>query len=137
MYHSITFGIKNTWDDWHLIPSSRPIFAPAPLKTNYVDLPNTDGHIDLLTRLVGAPTYANRTGSFEFIVANEYWSWEVAYSTILNYLHGRAMHAVLEDDPLYYYDGRFGVNSWQSDKNYSLIVINYNVIPAKQLVGGV
>ena len=29
MYHSITIGDKNTWDDWHLIPATRPLFHPS------------------------------------------------------------------------------------------------------------
>lgn len=28
MYHSITIGDKNTWDDWKMIPVSRPVVAP-------------------------------------------------------------------------------------------------------------
>ena len=28
MYHSITIGDKNTWDDWKIIPVSRPVVAP-------------------------------------------------------------------------------------------------------------
>ena len=44
MYHSITFdNEKNTWDDWHLIPSSRPLVAPPSIKSNYVDVAGVDG----------------------------------------------------------------------------------------------
>lgn len=131
MYHSITFGDKNTWDDWHLIPISRPVFAPPPVKTKFVDVPGINGKMDLLALLVGAPTYGNRTGSFEFVVANDYWSWEVAYSTIMNYLHGRTLHAILEDDPGFYYDGGFSVNEWRSNQQLSTITISYNVQPDK------
>ena len=28
MYHSITIGDKNTWDDWHMIPVTPPVIAP-------------------------------------------------------------------------------------------------------------
>ena len=135
MYHSVTFGTKNTWDDWRLIPAILPVFAPPPLKTNYIELPNTDGEIDLLTMLVGFPTFGNRTGSFEFIVDNDFERWNMLYSTIANYLHGQVMQAVLEDDPLFYYMGRFAVNEWKSDRNFSMITIDYSVAPDKQLIG--
>lgn len=134
MYHSITFGTKNTWDDWHLIPSSRPVFNPPPLKSKYVDIPGADGEVDLTELLTGSPKFGNRTGSLEFIVANDYLSWDVAYSTIMNYLHGQSMHAILEDEPLYYYDGRFSVNAWQSGKSFSVIAIDYNIKPHRQLI---
>lgn len=132
MYHSITFGDKNTWDDWHLIPSSRPLFNPPDVKTQYVDIPGAYGSIDLSEALTGYPLYENREGSNEFIVVNDYWDWTTAYSTIMNYLHGKTMRAVLEDDKDFYYEGRFSVNKWKSDKNWSTIVIDYNVYPFKK-----
>lgn len=134
MYHSITFGDKNTWDDWHLIPSSRPVFNPPDVKTMYVEIPGLDGHIDLTEYQAGRILYQNRTGSLEFIVANDYTSWELLYTEIMNYLHGQHMKAVLEDDPAHYYEGRFSVNQWKSDKYYSLITIDYNVYPYKRKV---
>lgn len=134
MYHSITFGTKNTWDDWHLIPSSRPVFNPPVLKSKYVDIPGGDGSVDLTELFTASPKFGNRTGSFEFIVAPDYLSWEFAYSTIMNYLHGKRMHAVLEDDPLYFYDGRFTISEWKSNKNFSIITIDYTVGPHRQLI---
>ena len=38
MYHSITFGNKNTWNDWHLIPTSRPVFGLPSLKKKTLDI---------------------------------------------------------------------------------------------------
>ena len=132
MYHSITFGGKNTWDDWHLVPSSRPVIAPPDVKSKTVDIPGADGELNLTELLNGRPTYQNRTGSIEFIVVNDYWDWDVAYSTIMNYLQGKSMKMVLEDDPAYYYEGRFAVSEWRSDKSWSLITIDYNVYPYKK-----
>ena len=132
MYHSITIGEKNTWDDWHLIPSSRPLFNPPSVKENTVDIPGGDGVLDLTASLAGRPTYNNRTGSWTFYVQNGFKDWTVLYSEIMVYLHGQTFMAVLEDDPGYYYEGRFSVNSWKSDKDYSQIVIDYNVGPYKK-----
>ena len=49
MYHSITFGEKNTWDDWHLIPSSRPVFNPPVFREKFIDIPGVSGLLDLST----------------------------------------------------------------------------------------
>ena len=132
MYHSVTFGNKNSWTDWHLIPSSRPVINPPPVRTNFIEVPGMDGAYDMTEWLTGRPNYQNRTGSLEFVVANDYTSWEVAYSTIMNYLHGKRMTLRLEDDPEYYYEGRFAVSQWKSDKWYSIIVINYTMDPWKK-----
>lgn len=91
MYHSITFGTKNTWDDWHLIPKTRPLFNPPPVKTKFVEVPGGDGSLDLSVALTGRPMYGNRTGSFEFYVENGHKNWSVLYSEIMAYLHGRKL----------------------------------------------
>lgn len=131
MYHSVTFGKKNTWDDWRLVPASRPVFNPPAQKVKTVDIPGGNGVIDLSQALTGYPVYQNRTGSIEFVVMNDFKRWHVAYSDILNYLHGQNMRAVLEDDPEYFYEGRFTVNAWKSEKDWSRIVIDYDVGPYK------
>ena len=129
MYHSVTFGNKNTWDNWHIVPSSRPVFNPPKQKVNTLDIQGGNGIIDLSESLTGYPVYNNREGSFEFIVMNDYKPWQETYSDIADYIHGQKMRAVLEDDPQYYYEGRFSVNSWKSDKDWSKITIDYNVSP--------
>lgn len=60
MYHSITIGDKNTWDDWHLIPATRPLFNPPTVKENMVNIPGGDGVLDLTASLAGRPTYNNQ-----------------------------------------------------------------------------
>lgn len=131
MYHSIMFGTKDAWVDWYLIPSSRPAFSPPSPKTKYIDIPGGNGQLDLTTSLTGDVVYENRTGSFEFIVDNGHVEWFALYSDIMDYLHGKLHRAILEDEPTFYYEGRFSVNQWKSDPHNSKIVIDYNVAPYK------
>ena len=131
MYHSIMFGDKNTWDDWHLIPQTRPVFLPPDAKTSYVEVPGADGKIDLTESLTGSILYKNRQGTIQFYVDNGHEEWDVLYSKIMNYLHGQKMNAILEDDPSFYYEGRFSVNTWKSEKHRSEIAIDYDVAPYK------
>ena len=131
MYHSIIIGDKNTWADWYLFPSSRPVFNPPSPKTNYVDVPGANGHLDLSEALTGDVAYSNREGSFEFIVDNGHIEWYDLYSKILDYLHGKILKATLEDDPSFYYQGRFSVNEWKSEAHNSKIVMDYSVSPYK------
>ncbi len=146
-YHSMTFtylkewddavkkhGTVNTWDDWHLIPTSRPVFNPPAVKTVYIDIPGANGKLDLTEALAGYPLYDNREGSFEFIVANGYRaSWIGGYQKFANWLHGKDLRCVLDDDPSYYYEGRFSIDNWTSnnDGTWSNVTFNYNVKPYK------
>lgn len=141
MYHSInffnTYSSKNTYDDWKLIPTKRPVISPPDPKTTYVDIPGSNGQLDLSEVVSKRPVYNQRKGSFSFKVLNDYpgyKGWVDVYQTILNYIHGKTMKMILEDDPKYYYEGRFTVKSWSSDKDYSSINIDYNVDPFKYSV---
>lgn len=133
MYHSITFGDKNTYDDWHLVPLSRPVFNPPTQKIKTVDIPGANGLLDFSDSLTKYPVFNNRIGSFEFAVLNGYEEWHMAYSQIMSYLHGKKTYAILEDDPKWMYVGRFSVNQWKSnnDGTWSNIVIDYDVEPYK------
>lgn len=135
MYHSITIGEKNTYDDWHLVSSSRPVINPPKVKSNYIEIPGRDGVIDLTDSLIGRATYSNRTGSWDFIVLNEYapgQDWTTLYTEIMEYLHGQNYKVILaDDDPSFYYYGRLDVNQWRSNPTWSRIVIDYNLGPYK------
>lgn len=142
MYHSLIFSeldgsnVRNTWDDWHLVPSSRPVFNPPVQKTLYMDIPGADGSLDLSEAVTKYPIYENRTGFFEFIVMNGYEPWNVIYEKVTNYLNGRVLKCIMEDEQPYYYEGRFRVSEWDSanDGSGSKITIDYNVKPYKNFI---
>ena len=138
-YHSINIGDINTWDDWHLVPSSRPLVNPPSVKTHYVTVPGKNGAIDLTELAAGKAAFANRTGSWEFFVINSgqlisgssYGAWYSRYTTLMNYLDGSEYDVILDDDPAFYYHGRLTLDSWRSNAGNSTIVINYNLEPYK------
>lgn len=130
-YHERRRG-KNTWDDWHLIPKERPLFNPPSPKYNFMDLPGSNGTVDLSDILSNKyPVYNDRTGSIEFYVMNGYDEWYHIYSDIMNFCHGEKCKFILEDEPTYFYRGRVSVNAWKSEKDWSKIVLDYQVEPFK------
>ena len=68
------------------------------------------------------------------MIVNGYKEWYILYSEIMNYLGGRKLRAVLEDDPGFYYEGRFWLKTWKSGEHYSSITMEYNVSPYKRSV---
>ena len=141
-FHSVNFGSKNTWDDWHLVPTSRPRIEPPSVKTNYLDISGGDGVLDMTDLLTNRIYYNRRSGSWTFIVVNDgqipyngtFTTWAELYSEIMAYLHGKSMRVILDDDPNYFYEGRFSVSEWNSAKGNSTITINYSLSPYKKLV---
>ena len=139
-YHSFIFAIGeqsyNTWENYHLVSSSRPSVAPPEPKTSFLNVPGADGSLDFTEVLDNTVHFGNRTGSWEFYVVHEEienYNWAELWKTLLTDLHGKRVKLALVDEkdetgPWYYY-GRVWLNAWQSDASHSRVVINYNLEP--------
>lgn len=130
----LQFNGRNTWKDWHLIPSSRPVINPPTIKSNYIDIPGGNGTIDASTILTDYPVYNDREGSIEYYVTrnyDSYASWIKVYSDVMNYLGGKKFKVILEEDPGFFYRGRVNVNQWKSEKDWSKITLDYHLEPFK------
>lgn len=135
-------GFIDTWKDLHLIPTSVPVIQPPSLKTNTIEVPGSNGVVDMTEILVGRPLYENRTGSIDFYIDNsstEYcpdgeYRWDYAYDKLLNTLHGFRKKVILTDARSYYYEGRVSINSYKSDKLTGTITLDYDLEPFKMTV---
>ena len=132
---SVNFGEKNTWDDWCLIPIRRPVIDFPAVKTNIVDITGGDGQIDLLQILVDTPVYKNRTGSLLFRMVDKVGELSVLKrkNEIARYLHGYSMNMVLDEEPEYYYTGRFEIDNmaYKGNGDIADITITYDIEPYK------
>ena len=132
MYHSVYFGNMNSFSDWHLVPDGRQVISSPEIETMVVDVPGAEGTVDLSEVITKYPIYKNRTGSLKFHVLDTNRSWIDLYEEILATLHGKQTTLTLEEDPDWYYKGRFTVK-WTSNNNGSLpnIEIGYTLDPFK------
>lgn len=131
MVYGVTFGEKHSFRDWRLLLNERPKISPPVAKTNYIDIPGSDGHIDLTEALTGDVKYETRQIKFTFITTKARKKWTNLYSDILDCLHGQEMKIILDEDKSFYYIGRVSVNEWESSEKYSTIVIDAEVDPYK------
>ena len=142
MYHSLYFfrgdvetldieQATNTYDDWHIVPTSRPVIAPPKQKLTQIDIPGANGVLDLSNSLTHYPVFENRTGTMEFAVLNDVTEWVTAYTKILRFLQGNNVKMIMEDDPNYFYEGRVYVDKWNSknDGTWSVITLGYDLYP--------
>lgn len=125
-----TFGGKHTLTDFGMYPKSKIIFAPPVLKTNYIDIPSSNGSIDYTELTTGQVFYENRRGSVNFIILTGN-TYETVYSQVLAHFHGKTMNVILDDDPNYFYRGRFSINDWYSREGVSSLTLDYNLEPYK------
>ena len=135
--HSVVFGPlngssgKNTWNDWYLIPTSRPTMAIPGTQNKFIEVQGMTGSIDATDYLITGPIYSDRSGNFEFLVDNDHANWVTIKKSIENYLHGNRLRMTLTDDPYWYYEGRFSFDEYRSDEKNSRVVISYRVAPYK------
>ncbi len=130
MKNGVLFGDKHSIKDWNLLMTSKNI-EEAPPRTNYVKIEGRDGSIDL-TEALGDVKYDSRTLSFTFEVFAPIDYWKIKRE-MSNYLNGRKMKIILDQDPLYYYYGRLEITSANFEKNVGEIKIEAVCDPYKMM----
>ena len=102
-------GSWHTGDDLGLLPASPPDFGTPTVKQEIVEIPGTNGAIDL-TEWAGYPTYGTRPGSFEYYLPDRRESQQRAlHARVTNLLHGRVWKITPDENPDAYYTGRLSV----------------------------
>lgn len=127
----------DTWEDFHLIPASRPTVALPSANTKLVNIPGNRFPIDLTEYLTGHPTYANRTGSWSFYTDVDYVNerlggWIAFDKRLRSLFHGHVSKIILRDDPSYFYAGELTMGQWQTGNNFSSVSISYDLYPFKK-----
>ena len=125
----VTFGDKHSFDDFGIYLTSKTINPPEP-QTNTISVPLRDGSIDLTESLTNDVKYNDRKIDMTFSVVHPMEQWSDKVSEIENYLHGKRMKVVFDDDANYYYIGRLKVNEW-SQKSIGKLVIECVADPYK------
>ena len=132
---TVTFGTKNSYDDFGLILTDKDIGFPEP-KLEEVDVIGADGVIDLSEVLNDDIKYKTRKLQFTFTVlkGNKYWASTVA--DVANYLQGKKLRIQMDFDPAYYYTGRCKINSFKTSKRLCTITIDAECEPYRLDING-
>ena len=128
--NGVTIGEKHNYNDWGLILSEKVISPPVP-KTSKIEVPMRDGSIDLTEALSDEVKFEDRLITLTFTVIDPIATWSAKISEIENYLHGKRMKIIFDDDLAFYYIGRVNVNKWTSNKNIGKLVVECEVEPFK------
>lgn len=128
--NGVMIGEKHSYNDFGLILSSKVISPPVP-QVNLVSVPMRDGTIDLTETLAEDVKYNDRTITLTFSVIDARNTWSAKVSEIQNYIHGKRLRIVCDDDAAFYYVGRVSVNEWTSEKSIGKLVVECTVEPFK------
>lgn len=125
---------KNTYTEWLLLPSKKPVIVLPPVRTNFVEVLGMNGVYDasgILDTENHNPTYGMREGSIEFYI-EDYKPGQTFESTkrsIATFLHGKMLTMSLASDQGFYYDGRWEIDETHTDENWSMITLKYFLEP--------
>lgn len=117
------------FEDWNIVLTEINIPFPTP-KTNIIDVPGSDGFIDLSEVLTGDIKYNNRVCKLTFEMM-DLIDYNDLISKISNYLHGKMITFLQTKDENYFYKGRATISEWQCVKNQGKIVIEVDCEPYK------
>lgn len=121
----VTFGSIHSMNDLGLVLKTYTVGSPSP-KLTKVSVEGRDGQLDF-SDYFGGIKFDNRKLEFEF---TKMFPTLPIMSGILNSLHGKKLHIILDDDADFYYVGRCEV-SWGRDKSVNSVKVTCECEPYK------
>lgn len=148
MYYSIGIyresddTLYDLYEEFALIPTSRPVISPPAPKLRFEEIPGGSGSLDLSTVVSNKIEYYDRTGSLEFMFAPRFpvrdGLWEDIYRSLVRILSSSRIRLYTSSNAKgesqfdnYYYQGRMMVNEWKTDKTWEKVTIDYRLDPFK------
>lgn len=134
IYQLIINGIA-TYDDLSLILIPEVSMEPPAPKSYTVDVPGSDGLIDL-SDFAGAPVFSPRTQKFSFYIKDSSpEKFEATKTQVSRLFHGKRMDYKLTWDAGWTYTGRWAVTSYVTARRGGTIVLSVTADPYKRLDG--
>lgn len=132
MFDGVTFGVYHSYADWKLILSKKEIGLPT-VKTTTVDIPGSDGTLDLSEVITGRVCYGNRILVFTFVTGDSLTgtTWAELLADVSGAIHGQRLDIILDDDAAWKYTGRVTLDSFATSRATHTIVIKCDCSPYK------
>lgn len=130
MIYGVTIGEKHSINDWNLILTRR-VISPPEVQTNYIEVPQRDGKIDLTESLTNLVKYFNRNIELDFTFKDDIGNYSTRFSEIQNYCHGKRMQIIFDDDDDNFYIGRIIVEKSEVNEKLGQITIKAECEPYK------
>lgn len=124
--------IRHTYTDWGLLQVGPAVISPPDVQTYFIDVPGRDGSLDYTTALDGNVHYKSRQFKVTLKCVEKRAQLKSVYSNLLNFLHGKKIRAICDDESNFYWEGRFEVEApkW-NNVGYWTIDVKGTVDPYK------
>ena len=129
-----TGEVFHTYRDFGLLPLEVNMPDPPGVQTNFIDVPGMDGTLDATESLDGTVHYEDRPYSQKYLDMAGRPGMHKRYSNLQNILHGKQIKMVLDDDPEWYYIGRFEMGDPSPKDYYNTVNIKAKLRPFKYAI---
>lgn len=124
--------VAHTYGSWGMLQVGPAFISPPKVQTKFIEVTGRDGSLDYTTALDGNVHFESRDFNVTLRCVAKREELPKIYSKVLNFLHGRKLKAVCDDDKKYYWEGRFEAKKPKWNRNgYWEIDINGTVDPYK------
>lgn len=129
MFNGVKLGDKHS-NDYNLVLTNKEIPLPD-IKTNIINIPGTNGSLDLSEVLTGDVSYKNRTLLLKFEYLGTWNTFQSMISKIADDLHGKKIKVIFDIDSNYYYEGRAEIDKLDSSIKNKSLTIKVDAYPFK------
>ena len=127
----LTVGGVDLFDEFGLVVTDAFELRPPEPKTYYVEIPGSDGSLDLTESVSGEVRYSSREMAFELLWVGHWTGFEACKTRVSNFLHGRRLAFEWSRDPGYTYEGRWSVDSYASSMHEGTVSVKVTADPYK------
>lgn len=135
--YGVTINGKHSFGTYKLILTNNDVNETPTPKTSYVSVPGSSKIIDLSEVISGQPVYDSRKLKFNFAAGNNPETWPARYSKFLNDVHGKHVKLILDNDNLWYYEGRADVSGFNRKTEIGTFKMDAECEPFKKFLYGV
>lgn len=121
----------HTYGSWGMLQVGPAIISPPKVQTKFIEVTGRDGSLDYTTALDGNVHFNSRDFDATLRCVAKRSELPMIYSKILNFMHGRKLKAICDDDQNYYWEGRFEAKAPKWKNGYWEIDIKGTVDPYK------
>lgn len=107
------------------------VIDPPTPKRELEDVPGMDGMLDVSYEATGDVKFQNRNVKLLFARADYNHDWEEIFTEIINKIHGRYMHVILDPDTDWYWDAFCTVEEPRANENKGTLRIVCDAFPYK------
>lgn len=122
---------RHTYRDFGLFPSEVNMPDPPEVQTRFIEVPGMDGRLDVTEALDGTIHYDDRDYSQKYLDVVGRIQMHDRYSALQNFIHGKHLRMILDDDPNWYYEGRFEIGSPSPQDYKNTLKIEASLRPFK------